>query len=329
MLFRLDNPRLVMNAQEFPENMVLYCLAYADCAGDVVVNFIDPQNSRRVTQPITPTRSLSIFEGVTVHEYVLPFYQLADSLGRRGATSGFTVIGRSSYRLAGADYQTRTLEFTMVFPVIGGGVVRIRAGEQEWDIANPTFNPRDAVPSINTNYGAGRGDEYISGPAGIDNQRAPNDVLINAYQRTHRGFIGRNGSDIERRRQERLANFDLNEEVPQASPPPIDRPPLETPARSPRTSVITGNPRPVESGSGMTPAQVAAEERRQARMNQIRQAEDGPAPTGPILFGVDPARSGDSSVSIVTSVPRKPKAPPKSRFERIKENVEEANESKK
>lgn len=337
MLFRLDNPRLVMNAQEFPENMVLYCLAYADCAGDVVVNFIDPQNSRRVTHPIQPTRALSIFDGVTVNEYVLPFDQLIDPLGRRGSTSGFTIIGRSSYRVAGADYQVRTLEFTMVFPVIGGGIIRIRAGEQEWDIANPTFNPRALVPEINASYGAGRGDEYVSGPSGIDNQRVPSNVLINAYQRTHRGYIGAQGSEVERRRQERLANFDLSEAIPQAQPP-LARPAM-TPARQGRTSVITGRPRVAESGPGMTPAQVAAEERRQERLNQIRQAgneqsapqwlEGEQRPPGPILIGVDPAAPGSSSVSIVTPVARKPKAPPKTRFERVQANCEEANESKK
>jgi hypothetical protein len=304
--------------------MVLYCLAYADCAGDVVVNFIDPQNSRRVTQPIQPTRALSIFDGVTVNEYVLPFDQLIDPIGRRGATSGFTIIGRSSYRVAGADYQVRTLEFTMVFPVIGGGIIRLRAGEQEWDIANPTFNPRASIPGINASYGEGRGDEYVSGPTGIDNQRVPSSILVNADQRTHRGYIGAQGSEVERRRQERLANFDLNEAVPQ---PPLARPAM-TPARQSPTSVITGRPRVVESGPGMTPAQVAAEERRQARLNQIRQAEEQ-EPPAPILIGVDPAAPGSSSVSIVTPVARKPKAPPKTRFERVQANCEEANESKK
>jgi hypothetical protein len=318
---------MVMNAQEFPENMVLYCLAYMDYVGDVVINYIDPTNSRRVTQPIQPTRSLSIFDEVTVNEYVLPFDQLVDNLGRRGATSGFTVIGRSSYRLAGANYQTRTLEFTMVFPVIGGGIIRLRAGEQEWDIANPTFNPRASIPAINRSYGVGVENEYVSGPSGIENQRVPDDVLINAYQRTHRGFIGSHGSEIEQRRQQRLANFNLNEAIPQA--PPIELPPLATPARQGRTNVITGTSRIIESDSEMFLAQVAAEERRQTHLNQIRQTEGEQNPTGPILFGVDPVQQGASSVSIVTPVARNPKAPPKTRFERIQANCEEANESKK
>lgn len=326
MLFRLDNPRLVMNAQEFPENMVLYCLAYADCAGDVVVNFIDPQSSIRITHPIQPTRALSIFDGVTVNEYVLPFDQLIDPLGRRGSTSGFTIIGRSSYRVAGADYQTRTLEFTMIFPVIGGGIIRIRTGEQEWDIANPTFNPRASIPGISASYGAGAGDEYVSGPSGIDNQRVPSSILINAYQRTHQGYIGAQGSEVERRRQERLTNFDLSEAIPQ-TPPPLTNPTM-TPARQGRTNVITGIPRVGESGSGATPSQVAAEERRQARLSQIRQATGEQMAPNQILLGLDPASHGSSSV-IVTTVARKPKAPPKTRFERVQENCEEANESKK
>jgi len=326
MLFRLDNPRLVMNAQEFPANMVLYCLAYADCAGDVVVNFTDPSNSRRVTQPIRPTRALRVFDGVTVNEYVLPFEELVDPIGRRGATSGFTVIGRSSYRVAGASYEIRTLEFTMIFPVIGGGIIRMRAAEQELDIANPTFNPHAPVPSISTSYGAGEGNEYVSGPTGIDNQRVPDDIIINAYQRTHRGFIGQAGTDIERRRQERLANFDLNENVPQ-DPPPIERPTRLTPARQGRTSVITGRTR--EEDIGQSAAAAAAEQRRQERLNQIRQAQGEQGPGSSMLIGVDPGRAGSVGVSIVAPVPRKPKAPPKTRFERVQENCEEANESKK
>lgn len=323
MLFRLDNPRLVMNAQEFPENMVLYCLAYADSPGDVIVNFIDPQNSRRVTQPITPTRSLSIFDGVTVHEYVLPFQELADSLGRRGSTSGFTVIGRSSYRVAGAEYQVRTLEFTMVFPVIGGGIIRLRAGEQEWDIANPTFNPRAAIPEINRTYGAGNGDEYVSGPTGIDNRRVPSDILINAYQRTHRGYIGVHGNEIEQRRQQRIHNFDLNESIPQAPFQAIEAPPPVTPARQEPTNVITGRSHQ-SAPQVISSAEAAAEDRRQARLGRISQME----PQNPVLIGA-PIAPLVSRSSLLATVTRKPKEPPKSRFERIQKNCEEANESKK
>jgi len=225
----------------------------------------------------------------------------------------------------------------MVFPVIGGGIIRLRAGEQEWDIANPTFNPRASIPRINLTYGAGRGDEYVSGPSGIENQRVPDEVLINAYQRTHRGFIGVRGNEIEQRRQQRIANFDLSEAVP--TPPAQIENGLTPahPAHPPRINVITGNQRPIEADFGRPPAQVQAEERRQARLNQIRQASDqriggiegDQPPVNPVLIGIDPAYQGTSSVNIFTTVNRKPKAPPKTRFERVRENIEESNEPEK
>jgi hypothetical protein len=296
MLFRLDNPRLVMNAQEFPENMVLYCLAYANCAGDVVANFVELQTNRLGTLPIQPTRSLGVFEGVTLNEYVIPFEQLVDPLGRRGSTFGFTIIGRSSYRVAGADYQTRTLEFTMIFPVIGGGIIRLRTGEQEWEIANPTFNPQAGTPPISTLYGVGIGNEYVSGPTGIENQRVPDDILINAYQRTHRGFIGQAASEIERRRQERLANFDLNEEV-------------NLPSMGTSVAIDT------------------AEQRRPNRLGQIRRTEQGRL--GPLIIGVDSGTRETPNVGIVTPATIPPKTPPKTRFQRVQENCEKANEPKK
>jgi len=198
-----------MNAQEFPANMVIYCLAYDGCPGDVAVHYLE--NSHRMTEGLQPTRGFDIFEGMRVHEYVIPFQNLHDSFGRRGSTAGFNIIARSSFRVAAASYGTRTLDMTMIFPLNGGGIIRIAMGAQEWDIANPTFDPRAPVPAVNMNYGAGRGNEYMSGPAGIDNMRVPEEILVNAYQRTHRGYVGGSASEVERRRQERLANFDFQE----------------------------------------------------------------------------------------------------------------------
>lgn len=212
MLFRLDNPRLVINAQEFPQNMVLYCLAYDQCPGDVVVNYLD--DGRRVTEDVRPTRNFTIFPDMEVHEYVLPFQQLQDPLGRRGATAGFTVVARSSFRVAAASYGERTFEFTMLFPINGGGFIRFQTSGQEWEIANPTFNPGAPIPAVNAHYSTAQGGtESASGPSGISNLRVPTDVIINAYQRTHRG--SGNLEEVERRRQERIANFDL-QEIPNA-----------------------------------------------------------------------------------------------------------------
>lgn len=311
MLFRLDNPRLVMNAQEFPENMVMYCLAYADCVGDLVVNYVDTSNGRRVTEPISPLRSLNIFDGMNVNEYVVPFYRLVDNLGRRGSTGGFNLVARSSYRAAGATYDMRVLNVTMIFPVIGGGIIRVQAAGQDWDIANPTFNPQSRVPEISTAYGVGAGDEYVSGPAGIENRRVPDNVLINAYQRTHRGFVGPGAIDeVERQRQERIANFDL-QEVPAELPPRN-----MTPARSGRTNIATGRMR--DEGINDS-ASLAAEQRRLARIAQIEAAGSSSS----MLIGVDPGLTPSRAGSIVVQPTRAPKAPPKTRMERALENVEE------
>ncbi len=302
MLFRLDNPRFIMNAQEFPANVVFYCLAYQDCTGDLIVNYTEPSTSRRVTEPITPTRSLSIFPGMAVHEYVAPFTELHDNLGRRGATIGFNFVARSSFRVAGANYGIRTLDIIMLFPVIGGGVIRIQAGGQEWDIANPTFDPRAPVPEMSTRYdGSGRSDEYVSGPSGIDNRRVPDDVMINAYQRSHRGYVG-NTDEIERRRAERLANFDLREvseeeriREAQSPPPREERPRL---------------------------AMSAAEIRRQERLAQIQAAEArqvGQLPATPavsgVLLGHEPRP--EREINLIVPTERAPKAPPKTRLERV------------
>jgi hypothetical protein len=307
MLFRLDNPRFIMNAQEFPANVVFYCLAYQECAGDLIVNYTDPGSSRRVTEPITPTRSLPIFPGMNLHEYVVPFFNLHDNLGRRGATIGFNFVARSSFRVAGANYGIRTLDTTMIFPVIGGGIIRIQAGGQEWDIANPTFDPHAEVPGMNTSYGTGSGTDYVSGPQGIENRRVPDDIMINAYQRSHRGYVG-NADEIERRRAARLANFDLREVSAIEQQQEAQTPPPQTERR------ITLS---------------AAEVRQQERLAQIQAAEarqvGGLTPTPAVgghsrIFG---APLEEREVSLVMPVSRAPKAPPKTRLERISEDNED------
>lgn len=306
MLFRLDNPRFIMNAQEFPANVVFYCLAYQGCTGDLIVNYTDPSTSRRVTDSITPTRSLQIFPGMTVHEYVAPFTDLHDSLGRRGATLGFNFVARSSFRVAGANYGIRTLDLIMIFPVIGGGIIRFQSGGQEWEIANPTFDPNAPVPGMSTRYdGFGRMDEYVSGPAGIDNHRVPDDVMINAYQRSHRGYVG-NTDEIERRRAARLADFDLREVTEVERIREAESPPQE---------------------SGPRLAMSAADIRRQERLAQIQAAEArqvGQTPTpvvSGLILGNEPRP--EREVNLVIPTGRAPKAPPKTRLERAASDDEE------
>lgn len=196
----------------------------------------------------------------------------------------------------------------MIFPVIGGGVIRIQAGGQEWDIANPTFDPNASIPEMSTRYsGVGRSDDYVSGPAGIDNRRVPDDVMINAYQRSHRGYVG-NTDEIERRRAGRLANFDLREVTEEERLREAQTPPQEA---GPRLTLS------------------AAELRRQERLAQIQASEarqvgrmaPSPAVSGLILRGDEPRP--EREVSLVLPTERAPKAPPKTRLERAASDDED------
>jgi len=296
MLLRLDNPRLVINAQEFPEHVVIMALRYDDAPGEVTVSYLDVNSharGNRATHPVQPTRRLDIMDGMVLHEFVLPFRDLHDPLGRRGATGGFQFTANSAFRHQ-TSYGVRTLDFTMQFPVIGGGLIRFSIGGQEWELANPTFHPLAALPEINSSYGQGRGDEYISGPPGIENKRVPDDVLVNAYRRTHAGYTrpGR-AQEIERRRQERIANFDLQE----APPGP------ETEEGLIQTDALEGGsyrdpPRRIPVPPGVIiESSDPVEQRRQARLAQIQQAEE-------------------KNPSILLGPTRAPKAPPRTRFER-------------
>ena len=301
MLLSIDNPRLVINAQEFPAHVVIMALRFEEASGEVVVNYLD--GSRRVSQTIQPTRQLNILDGMVLHEFVLPFWELHDRLGRRGATGGFHFVANSSFRAQAANYGVRTLDFTMQFPVIGGGILRFSIGGQEWDLANPTFNPNAEMIPINRSYGAGRGDEYQSGPAGISNQRVPDDVLINAYRRVHQGMTNRTqATEIERRRQERIANFDLREGPPLEERAQVQaeedslltggtyrEPPTRIPA-PPGMVILTG-----DLGGALSPA----EQRRQERLAQVQASE---------------AMRAESNLVLAPS--RAPKAPPRTRFER-------------
>lgn len=298
MLLRLDNPRLVINAQEFPEHVVIMALRFEEAPGEVTVNYLD--GSRKVSQTIQPTRRLNILDGMVLHEFVLPFWELHDRLGRRAATGGFHFVANSSFRAQAANYGVRTLDFTMQFSVIGGGIIRFTVGGQEWDLSNPTFNPRAEMVPINQSYGAGRGDEYESGPAGISNQRVPDDILINAYQRTHRGMTNpTQAAAVERRRQERLANFDLREErAPTAAPrEPADETPLTGGTyREPATRI------PAPPGVViLTPTNDPVEQRRRERLAQVQQSEQ---------------RQQEGKPGILIAPTRAPKAPPRTRFER-------------
>jgi len=300
MLIRLDNSRLVINAQEFPQNVVLMCLQYQEAKGEVNVTYFDGGRGQQ-SQYIEPTRRLTILpDQMFVHEFVMPFKDLHDALGRRGATAGFHFVADSAFR-QGIEYGVRTLDFTMIFPVIGGGTIRFSIGGQEWELANPTFNPLADIPEINQNYGnEGAENDYVSGPPGIDNRRVPDAVVINAYRRTHAGYAGSRADDIERRRQQRVANFDLREVRP------TDPEPEEEPVRmysGPSTDATPPARIPVPPGV-IIESNDPVEQRRQARLAQARAAEE------------QNLIQEQNQSAIVIGPTRAPKKPPRTRFER-------------
>lgn len=298
MLLRLDNPRLVINAQEFPQHVVLMLLRYGEASGEVLVSYFESGATGPRSETLEPTRRLNIMDGMVLHEFVLPFERLHDRLGRRGATSGFHFIGNSAFRQH-TEFGVRVLDFTMLFPAIGGGVIRFSIGGQDWELSNPTFYPLAEIPAINTHYGAGSGNEYSSGPAGIDNLRVPDDVLINAYQRTHAGYTGPGrGEAIERRRQDRLANFNLQEVVPLEGPNALTQVEEHSVPDQLEGGSYREPPRriPVPPGVIVDPV----EQRRQDRLAQIRTAEE----------------KQESQPGILISPARAAKKPPRTRFER-------------
>lgn len=200
MLFRMDNERFIVNAQEFPANMVVMALQSGPSTGGLTIGDQVGQDCR----PLAPTRSLMIFPRMVLNEYVIPAGEF-----RNGFRGGVFINVESSYRCR-TEYLLRRLTLLMQFPPNGGGVVRIIQNGVEWDIGNPTFNPKEEIPPINDEYNSDIAD-VVSGPPGIANKRVPDDVLIRAYQRVHTGWESL--MDAARKKQGRLANFNLDESV--------------------------------------------------------------------------------------------------------------------
>lgn len=237
MLIRFDNPRLVLNAQEFPAHIVLMYMDEGSHRSEIRVEYVD--GSTPVQRVLRPTRTFEVFDTLRAYEIVLPFQELHDPMGARAARHGFRFHGSSSY-LSEGSYHRRDFSFHSRFSVIGGGILTLSVGNTEWDLATPTFDPRAPIPEINQSYGAGAGDEYISGPPGIDGLRVPDEVIRNAYHRTHSGRTGAAAQAAAARRAARLADFDLKESLvdPTEAPKVVAEETIETPTAG--KIVLTG-----------------------------------------------------------------------------------------
>lgn len=87
--------------------------------------------------------------GCSLKEFVLPFFEHFRPEDRNrnlhfaglGSGGGFGVHARSARRVRGSTYEEHELRFSLLFPVTGGGVVRLELEGNAVDIANPTFDP--------------------------------------------------------------------------------------------------------------------------------------------------------------------------------------------
>lgn len=121
---------------------------------------------KSLTTPKTSSRTLSS------DPKTRPFSDI--QLARLGA-GGFMGIIRSAYRSEGNVYAERIINFSINFPVTGGGIFRV--ADAAYDIINSTFNPRAPIPR----------------------KKAPNRDLLLAFNRTHRP-ISSSAADLKRRR---------------------------------------------------------------------------------------------------------------------------------
>lgn len=209
MQIQLDTPRPVINPIQFPEHVVIMAHRREGVSrGNVQVAVVTSFERGDVEQvAVNPTRQFWLSDDgrasgapADILEYVIPFFEIQDSLGRTGSTFGFRIVAFSAYRSPGnvTSYQERSIDFWVTTPLNGGGILRLSGpmGMGEIDISNPTFNPSAPPPPIGP-----------QGEAFLDGLRLHDDVLLTAYRRVH-GPSNTSAADAaERRRQQRLASI--------------------------------------------------------------------------------------------------------------------------
>lgn len=221
MLIQTSSPRPILSLQEHPKHIVIHTLCrFGISKGEVLLNMnTDIEHGTRMTAPIEPHEVFPIEgePGFEAHEYYLPFDVLfgtnraeynehdiserqskgvvkrvnledrravhSDVVMSRFIATGISVIVHSAYRTEGSQYEERILNFQLFFPLTGGGIIRF--ANSLFDVTNPTFDPKAAIP---------RKSAY------------KNDVLLNAFNRTHKT----GNPDIERRKRERIAQAEAS-----------------------------------------------------------------------------------------------------------------------
>lgn len=214
MLIQTSSPRPILNVLEHPQHIVIHTLRRIGIStGEVLMNMsINPETGTRLTAPVEPYDVYPIAgeDGFEAVEYYLPFSEVFGAGRRvydegRGSValapvtkpksglrdtqlavlcgSGFSVIARSAYRVEGSRYEERLFNFTLLFPITGGGI--LRASSSLVDISNPTFDPKAPMPQK-------RGYQNLG--------------LLAAFNRTHKIM----SSSIEQRKAARIASAEAS-----------------------------------------------------------------------------------------------------------------------
>lgn len=208
MLIQASAPRPIFNAAESPQHVRIQTLRKPNVSeGGVNFSYVaDAVNGEPSTVLLEPLLVYPIEgeEGFEVREYYLPFENAfkvtpsaekqlvkyaAQSVAPLGiasiVTSGFTVMIWSAHQTDRTTYEERTIGFKMLFPITGGGILRM--ADSFIDIANPTFSPRAPIPKPHLNP----------------------DVRL-AFNRTHRVLPKAEQDSIEARRRARIAEAEAN-----------------------------------------------------------------------------------------------------------------------
>jgi hypothetical protein len=200
MLVRACEASLALDPFAYPEHIVVLALS-RQTVGEARVML-----DRQEVEPFRMS-PLVIARGNTVFEYVLPL-----GGGRTSGTAGPTVVVQSAFR-EGPAYAMAEHGFRVFYPADGGGYIQLLGNIR---VGNASFRPGATAPNL-----------------------VPREELVLAFDRTHYPVSG-STDEAQRRRQERIQNFDLRE-VSGESDPALDPARALASAAARREERVTGH----------------------------------------------------------------------------------------
>jgi len=156
MLIQLTTPRPVLDHTEHPAYVHLHTLFKAGVSDAKVLftSMKDPEHGTYDTKELEPTHEMPLdaSDGCQANIYILPFWELFKSEDKKRnlwlvpfCTAGFKIVATSAFRDSPHTYESRSMTFTIMMPVTGGGVIRL--GDSMFDITNPSFDPWAPCPT--------------------------------------------------------------------------------------------------------------------------------------------------------------------------------------